>query len=101
MNTLSTKSKIFGTLIAATMLMSTTAKADQLVSLETAVEMIVTQQSRVVINELTQQVANSIEQEIANFDIDSLFTSEAGVPTVTISEIAKLSDIDSSEELPK
>ncbi len=85
MNTLTTKAKLFAALITTSALMATTVKAEQLVSLDTAVEILVSQQSRMVINQMSHQIANSIEQEVANFKIDSLFANDHGVPTVTVS----------------
>ena len=89
MNTLTTKAAIFASLMAVSAFTST-AKAEQLVSLETAIDMLVTQQSTAVFNQVTQSVAYSIEQEVANFKIDSIFASDKGIPTTTISETAML-----------
>lgn len=98
MNTLTTKASVFAALMATSVMAANTAKAQELVSLETAIEMVVMQQSRVVLNQVTQQVANNIEQEVANFSIDSLFASEKGVPTVTITETRMNDEEDSPEE---
>ena len=103
MNKLTTKATIFAALIATSVMASTAAKADEFVSLETAVEMLVSQQSRMVFNQVTQQIANSVEQEVANFQVNSLFTSDKGVPTVSVSQISRVSmnDEDDSSDLPK
>lgn len=104
MNKLTTKSTIFAALIATSVMASTAAKADEFVSLETAVEMLVSQQGRMVFNQVSQQIANSIEQEVANFQINSLFTSDKGVPSVSVSEISSTSTFneeDDSSDLPK
>lgn len=98
MNALTTKASVFAALIAATAMTASTTQAEELVSLETAVEMVVSQQSRVVFNQVTQQVANSIEQEVGNFNLDSFFSSELGVPTVTISETTNVNDEEDSPE---
>jgi hypothetical protein len=87
MNKLTTKAKLFAALIATSALMATTVKAESMVSLDTAVEILVSQQSRMVINQVSHQIANSIEQEVANFNVDNLFTYDHGVPTVTVSAV--------------
>ncbi|TRX53476.1 hypothetical protein [Thalassomonas sp. M1454] len=105
MNTLTIKAKLFAALLASSAAVSTTTQAEELVSLETAVEMLVSQQSHMVFNQVRNHIANSIEQEVASFKIDSMFASDKGVPTVTISEMDNTINInedeDSSEDLPK
>ncbi|OUS26399.1 hypothetical protein A9Q98_10800 [Thalassotalea sp. 42_200_T64] len=105
MNTLTTKASVLAALLTASVMATTSAKADEFMSLENTVSMVVTQQSKAVFNQVTQQIANSIEQEVGNFNIDSFFASTKGVPTVTISEMSNKQQFnaedDSSEDLPK
>ena len=103
MNKLATKAKLCAALIAASAVMATTVMAEPLVSLDTAVEVVVSQQSRMVFNQVSQQIANSVEQEVANFQVNSLFASDKGMPTVSINEISSVSmnDEDDSSDLPK
>lgn len=105
MNTLTIKAKLFAALLASSAVVSTTTQAEELVSLETAVQMLVSQQSHMVFNQVRNQIANSIEQEVGNFNIGSVFASEEGIPTATISEIDNTINInedeDSSDDLPK
>lgn len=105
MNTLTIKAKLFAALLASSAVVSTTTQAEELVSLETAVQMLVSQQSNMVFNQVRNQIANSVEQEIGNFKVDSVFTTEKGAPTVTISEIDNTINInedeDSSDDSPK
>jgi outer membrane receptor protein involved in Fe transport len=105
MNKFTTKASVLAALLTASVMATTSAKADELMSLENAVSMMVTQQSKAVFNQVTQQIANSIEQEVGNFSLDSFFATATGVPTVTISEMSNHSQFneedDSSADLPK
>ncbi|WP_371374017.1 hypothetical protein [Thalassotalea aquiviva] len=94
MKTLTSKTAVFATLIASSVMFSSAAKAEQLVSLETAIDMMLSQQSKMVLQEVSNQVAKNIQQELANFNIDSLMNQQ-GVPTVTIRDIAKLDNKES------
>lgn len=97
MNTLTTKAKLFAALLTSSAVVSTTTQAEELFSLETAVQMLVSQQSNMVFNQVRNQIANSIEQEVGNFNISSLFANEEGIPTATISEIDKITYINNDE----
>jgi ABC-type sugar transport system substrate-binding protein len=98
MNTLTTKASVFAALMAASAMAATSAKAEELVSLESAIEMMVYQQSKAVFYQVTQQVANSIEQEVGNFTINSFFASDKGLPTVSISATTQLNNEEDSPE---
>ena len=98
MNTLTTKASVFAALIAASAMAATSAKAEELVSLESAIEMMISQQSKTVFYQVTEHVSNNIEQEASNFTLDSLFVSEKGLPTLSISATTKFNNEEDSPE---
>ncbi|WP_371186813.1 hypothetical protein [Thalassotalea maritima] len=83
MKNLTSKAALVATLLTASVMAP--AQAEE-VSLETYVGYIVSQQTEHVVEVLAQEVANSVEQQVANFSIDSLLSTDKGVPTVTILE---------------
>ncbi|MDN3653771.1 hypothetical protein QWY77_13580 [Thalassotalea ponticola] len=85
MNTPINKAVILASALGLAAIAPTAAQAEQ-VSLEKYLQYVVTQQSKAVFESVTQEVAYSIEQEVANFNIDSLLRNEKGVPSVTIHE---------------
>lgn len=91
MKGLTIKASVFAALIATSAFASTAAKADQLVSLETAISMLVSQQSQMVFNEVSDQIAMSIEQELTSFNVDFLFQQDTFDSSVTITDIAQVS----------
>ncbi|TKB45305.1 hypothetical protein [Thalassotalea mangrovi] len=102
MNTLSKQIGIASVVLVTSTLFTTSAKAEQLVSLQTALDMMVANQGRMVANQLEQQLRNSIAQEVNNFKIDAHYVTDKGVPTVTITQISDFdndnADSDKSKE---
>ena len=90
MNTVTKKASLFATLMAAGAMVMAPAKADELVSLETAIEMMVKQQAAAVFHHIQQDIAIAIEQELGNFNINSSFKSDKGTPSVEMKEIARI-----------
>lgn len=101
MNTLSKQIGIASLVLATSAFFTTGAKAEQLVSLQTALDMMVENQSQMVANQLDQQVANSIAQEVNNFKIDAQYVTDKGVPTVTITEISNFDKDEADSEKSK
>lgn len=98
MNTLTTKATILATLVTTATLMTAPAKADQLVSLERAVELIVAQQSQAVTNDVNRLVLSSIHENIADFNMNALYQLDYISPNVTITDIAQNTMNESSEK---
>ncbi len=98
MNTLTKKATVLATLLTTAVLMTAPAKAEQLVSLETAVGQFVTQQSRLVSKDVNHMIANNIQQKIASFNVDALYQLDMLTPNVTITDIAKNSKSEASEQ---
>ncbi|WP_394173613.1 hypothetical protein [Thalassotalea litorea] len=98
MNTLSKQIGIASLVLVTSTLFTTGAKAEQLVSLQTALDMMVENQGRMVANQLQQQVKNSIAQEVHNFKIDAQYVTDKGVPTVTIRDISNFDKDDADSD---
>lgn len=84
------KVSILATLLTVSAMAMTSAKAEQLVSLENAVGMMVKQQASAVFNQIQRDISYSIEEGLGNFNINSSFKSDKGMPKVQIREVAQV-----------
>ncbi|NMP17241.1 MULTISPECIES: hypothetical protein [unclassified Thalassotalea] len=96
MKNLTSKAAVFASVLGLAAMAPGAANAEQ-VSLETYLQYVVAQQSESVFNAVAQEVAYNIEETVANFNIDSVFSTEKGTPSVTISETTARVESSSSQ----